>query len=111
MQIYNFVPKFLQGNNNILIMSTFWVVLIVAVIAVGFFTVGMSLTLIFKGHHIDSEIGDNQNMKDLGIECASRQMRAEELRLKGIEGSSELGSCSHSCGSCTEHECVDEGQK
>ncbi|MFI3266129.1 MAG: hypothetical protein R3Y15_03135 [Rikenellaceae bacterium] len=92
-------------------MSTFWIVLIIAIVVVGFFVVGMSLTIIFKGHYIDSEIGDNENMKKLGINCASRQMREEELRARGISTEGvELGSCSHSCGSCTEHECVEDAK-
>ncbi len=89
-------------------MSSFWLILAITIAVVGFFVLGMSLTLIFKGHHIDSEIGDNENMKNLGIECASRQIRNEE---RGISGDDGLGSCSHSCGSCIEHECVDEAHK
>lgn len=87
-------------------MSTFWTVLIISIVVVALFVLGMSLTLIFKGHHIDSEIGDNQNMKDLGIECASRQMRAEEGLLNGSGGYE--GGCSHTCGSCAEHECIED---
>ena len=37
-------------------MSSVLTVIIVAVAAVAFFVLAMSLTLIFKGHHIDSEI-------------------------------------------------------
>ena len=36
-------------------MSEIVVVIVVAVAAVAFFVLAMSLTLMFKGHHIDSE--------------------------------------------------------
>ena len=35
-------------------------IILIAVGAVGFFVLAMSLTLIFKGHHIDSEISTNK---------------------------------------------------
>lgn len=87
-------------------MSNFWLILVITIVVVGFFVLGMSLTLIFKGHHIDSEIGDNENMKKLGIQCASRQIRDEERGKSS--GDDALGSCSHSCGSCVEHVCEDD---
>ncbi len=39
------------------------------------FVVGMSLTLMIKGHHIDSEIATNKNMQRLGIKCAVHETR------------------------------------
>ena len=48
-------------------MSSILTVIIVAVAAVAFFVLAMSLTLIFKGHHIDSEISTNKDMQRLGI--------------------------------------------
>ncbi len=39
--------------------------------AVLLFVVGMSLTLIIKGHHIDSEIATNRHMRARGITCAA----------------------------------------
>lgn len=84
-------------------MSNLLVVIIIAVVAVGLFVVGMSLTLIFKGHHIDSEIGDNKHMKARGIKCASQQIREEE---RAIDGSlppigGECTTChDNNCGTC-----------
>lgn len=58
-------------------------IILISVGVVGFFVLGMSLTLIFKGHHIQSEIGENENMKARGIKCAAQQMRDEERALRG----------------------------
>ena len=46
-------------------MSTTLLVILVAIGVVGFFMLGMSLTLIFKGHNIDSEISTNKEMPAL----------------------------------------------
>lgn len=82
-------------------MSAFWLIVLIAAVAVGFFVVGLSLTLIFKGHNIDSEIGDNENMKKLGIQCAARQIRDEERVLRGDEICGDPLDCSpDGCGSC-----------
>ena len=51
-------------------MSNLWIVILVSVLCVAFFVVGMSITIIFKGHFIDSEIATNKNMQRLGIKCA-----------------------------------------
>ena len=37
-------------------MPTWLIIILLAILAVGLFVLAMSLTLIFKGHHIDSEI-------------------------------------------------------
>ena len=52
-------------------MPTWLIVILCAVAAVGLFVVGMSLTLMIKGHHIDSEISTNKNMQRLGIKCGA----------------------------------------
>lgn len=79
-------------------------IIIFAVIIVAFFVVGMSLTLIFKGHHIESEIGDNPNMKKRGIKCASQQMREDE-RARGWGANSDKDDClscsDANCSSCS----------
>ena len=56
-------------------MPTWLIVILCAVAAVGLFVVGMSLTLMIKGHHIDSEISTNKNMQRLGIKCAVHETR------------------------------------
>jgi len=66
-----------------------------AVAAVALFVVGMSLTIIFKGHYIDSEISTNKNMQRLGIRCAVQETREDD-------GSSDChtAGCSGNCGAC-----------
>ena len=58
-------------------MSTILTVVLIAAGAVGFFVLAMSLTLIFKGHHIDSEISTNKDMQRLGIKCAVQETRED----------------------------------
>lgn len=86
------------------------IVFLIAVAAVAFFVLGLSLTLIFKGHHIQSEIGENPHMKERGIQCAAQQMRAEERELKGACGDPLPGECEGGdCRTCTTH--CSEGTK
>ena len=107
MQIYNFVPKLTKIGEIKFYMDSFWLVFGIAVVFVALFVLGMSLTLIFKGHHIESEIGDNPNMKKRGIKCAAQQMREQEPEF-GASNSGDAGDCSHNCGSCAETQCVEE---
>ena len=66
-------------------MSTILTVILIAVGAVAFFVVAMSLTLIFKGHHIDSEISTNKDMQRLGIKCAVQETR-EDMAAENCAG-------------------------
>ena len=50
-------------------MSNWIIVILCAVAAVALFVAGMSLTLMLKGHHIDSEISTNKEMQRRGIKC------------------------------------------
>ena len=59
-------------------MPSWLILLLCAVAAVGLFVLGMSLTLMIKGHHIDSEISTNKNMQRLGIKCAVQETREED---------------------------------
>ena len=56
-------------------MPTWLIVFLFALGAVALFVVGMSLTLMIKGHNIDSEISTNKNMQRLGIKCAVHETR------------------------------------
>ena len=76
-------------------------VLLISVAAVALFVLALSLTLIFKGHHIQSEIGENPHMQERGIKCAAQQMRAEERELKGTCGDPLPGQCEEGdCRTC-----------
>ena len=75
-------------------MATWAVVLVASVVFVGLFALGMSLTLIFKGHHIESEISTNPNMRKLGIKCVVEEAR--EAAGADCEGA----GCSGNCAGC-----------
>lgn len=85
----NFVGLILEIMGNTL------TVILIAVAAVGFFILAMSLTLIFKGHHIDSEISTNKDMQRLGIKCAVQETR-EDMAAENCEDS----LCSGNCAGC-----------
>ena len=70
------------------------IVILIAVVFVAFFVVGLSLTLIFKGHNIDSEIATNKNMQRLGIKCA-----VQESREDGGTDCTDTG-CAGNCSAC-----------
>ncbi len=67
-------------------MSTTLLVFLIAVGAVGLFVLGLSITLIRKGHDLESDVGSNREMRRLGIECASAQLRREEARPEVRDG-------------------------
>lgn len=58
-------------------MPTGLIVFLFALLFVGLFVLGMSLTLIIKGHDIDSEISTNRHMRERGIRCAVQQAREQ----------------------------------
>lgn len=74
------------------IMPTILTVILIAVGLVAFFVVGMSLTLIFKGHNIRSEISDNEHMRARGIKCAIQETRE-------LDGTCDT-VCGGDCSSC-----------
>ncbi len=82
-------------------MPSWLIVILCTAAAVGLFVVGMSLTLLFKGHHIDSEISTNKNMQRLGIKCAVQETREADGTADCRPGHDDLpAGCSGSCGSC-----------
>ena len=66
------------------------------IFAAAFFVVGLSLTLMIKGHHIESEISTNKNMQRLGIKCAVQETR-EDMAAEDCE---EDSLCSGNCAGC-----------
>lgn len=76
-------------------MPTWLILLLCSIGAVALFVVGMSLTLIIKGHHIDSEISTNKNMQRLGIRCAVQESREQS----GQIDCADVG-CAGNCSSC-----------
>lgn len=83
-------------------MSSTVLIIIIAIAAVAFFVVGLSLTLIIKGRHMQSEVGENDHMKMRGLKCATQQIREDEAALRGVPLSEIEGGCiDGTCGSCT----------
>ncbi len=72
-------------------MSSTLVIILFSAGAVGLFMLGMSLTLIFKGHNMRSEIGDNPHMKARGIKCAVSEAHEQESTSKQRRGRSKAG--------------------
>ena len=81
-------------------MSNTLLVIGIALLAVGFFVLGLSLTLMIKGHHIDSEISTNKDMQRLGIKCAVQETREMDGSASCSESASPLQGCSGNCGAC-----------
>ena len=77
-------------------MPNWLVVILFAIGAVAFFGLTLTLTLIFKGHHIESEISTNPNMKKLGIKCAVQETR-EDMAADDCENDS---ICTGNCAGC-----------
>ena len=77
-------------------MPSWLVVMLFAIGAVAFFGIALSITLIFKGHHIESEISTNPNMKKLGIKCAVQETR-EDMAADDCDTDSV---CTGNCAGC-----------
>ncbi|MDE5624665.1 MAG: hypothetical protein K2I62_08745 [Alistipes sp.] len=80
-------------------MPTWTIVVLCAAGAVGFFVLGMSLTLMIKGHPIDSEISTNKNMQRLGIKCAVQETREADGTADCAPDTAQPG-CTGNCGAC-----------
>lgn len=80
---------------------TGWLIVIgISILAVGFFVLGMSLTLLIKGHNIDSEISTNKDMQRLGIKCAVQETREMDGTAACSADASPLHGCSGNCSAC-----------
>lgn len=77
-------------------MANWLIVVLIAIGAVGFFVIGMSLTLMIKGHHIESEISTNKNMQRLGIKCAVQETRED----MAAEDCTDDALCTGNCAGC-----------
>lgn len=75
-------------------MSATLLVILIAVGMVAFFVLAMSLTLIFKGHNIKSEISENEDMRARGIKCVIQETRELDGQASGDCGLSCGGDCS-----------------
>lgn len=82
-------------------MSPTLLVILVAIVVVGLLVLGLSITILRKGHYMQSEVGENEEMKKRGLKCASEEFRKEEAELSGTECDT-LTSCGGSCGTCSD---------
>ncbi|MEG1623017.1 MAG: hypothetical protein RR330_06580 [Alistipes sp.] len=73
-------------------MPTWLIVILCAVVALALFVLGMSLTLMLKGHNIDSEISTNKHMQERGIKCAIQEMQ-EEVNAADCKEAGCTGNC------------------
>ena len=77
-------------------MPNYLVVILFAIGAVAFFANSLSINHMVKGHHIESEISTNPNMKKLGIKCAVQETR-EDIAAESCESDSV---CTGNCAGC-----------
>lgn len=80
-------------------MNTTLLVVLISIAALAFFVLGLSITLIRKGHNIENDVGSNRDMQRLGLECASAQIRREEAERTGRKSYLSEG-CGGGCDSC-----------
>ncbi len=78
-------------------MANYLIVILCSLAAVALFALGMSLTLMIKGHHIDSEISTNKNMQRLGIKCAVQESREQYAQ---ADCNDTAAGCAHNCSAC-----------
>ena len=82
-------------------MSTTWIVILIAIVLVAFFVLGMSLTLMIKGHNIASEISENKHMRERGIKCAVQETHELDAERAGKKAAcDDTTVCGGNCSSC-----------
>ena len=95
--MYTFVlGKTKVEHKKVIFMPSWVVVVLVSIGAVALFVVGLSITIIAKGHFIDSEISTNKNMQKLGIKCAVQETR-EDMAADDCESDN---ICTGNCAGC-----------
>lgn len=82
-------------------MSTTLIIILISIGLVAFFVLAMSLTLMFKGHNIKSEISDNENMRERGIKCVIQETRELDAEAAGLSSCDENVCTSGDCASCS----------
>lgn len=85
-------------------MKTILVTILISIIVVAFMFLGLSITRIRKGHDIQGEVGENPNMKKLGLDCAIRDMEKASAVVKD-SNNKVVGCGGRQCATCEEHAC------
>ena len=88
--------------------TTLIITILAAIIATGLMVIGLAITLMRKGHPIQSDVGDNDEMKKKGIMCASAEFRREEAILRGEDPSNLAGCGKGVCGDCAADDICEE---
>ena len=78
-----------------------------SIVAVAFMALALSITRIRTGHDIQGEVGENPNMKRLGLDCAIRDMERASAVTKD-ENNKILGCGGRLCETCQQHYCDDD---
>ncbi len=87
-------------------MAPWLFVLLFSIGAVAFFMIGMSITLMIKGHFIDSEISTNKHMRAMGIKCAVQETRIDQDSVNCHDY-----GCHSNCAACDiDHEAAAEAK-
>ena len=85
-------------------MEHLFLVLIITIAALAFMMLGLALTRMIKGKDLQTEVGENDEMKKRGLTCASDQFRREEAELRGGDCGDFISCGTGGCGTCTEHD-------
>lgn len=67
------------------------VLFFISIGAVALFMLGLSITLIHRGRNIQGDVGDNDEMKKLGLRCTAEEFGDGRKCPSGVDG----GCCSH----------------
>lgn len=82
-------------------MTQIALIILFAAGAIALLVLGYSITYFFRGRHMQTEVGDNDHMKAMGIKCTSQQIRQDEAELLGVPVSEIRGICGESdCNTC-----------
>jgi hypothetical protein len=82
------------------LISPNFLIILISVGAVALLVLGYSITYFFRGRHVQTDVGDNDEMKKLGLKCTSQQIREDEAALRGVPSPgyfSDCASCATPC--------------
>lgn len=82
-------------------------IFLIAVVALGLFMLGLSITLMRKGRNIQGDVGDNDEMKALGLDCALKEGGLGGCTLQGEE-CDDGSTCSTCAKPVAERNCEDK---
>ena len=83
--------------------SSHFLVVLIAIGAVALLVLGYSITWFFRGRHIQTDVGDNENMRRLGLRCTTQQILDDEAALRGVSPDTLSAGCAtKNCADCAE---------